>query len=101
MGRPRKEELSFKEQQMELPGVEEELTIEVIPEVKPEPVVYIGVTIGVFTNPKTQHQQIIEIPFTGDLQVGPANLISEPDGKGMAIERFKIEAQSRILDKLL
>lgn len=102
MGRPRKEDLSFKEQQLELPGVEEvdgnQLVAELQP-ANPTPI-YVGVAISIWTNPKTQSQQVIEIPFTGDLQAGVPKTISEADGKGMATERFKIEAQNRILDKL-
>lgn len=95
MGRPRKDsnerELDFKEQQAEFTE-----SPEVIVGQSALPV-YNRVALSIAPHPETGRKHVVEIPFNDEGQVGKPVYLYEGDGMDMARERFKIDAQMKIL----
>lgn len=93
MGRPRKDDLNFKEQQLEVQEADE-VNGNVIVEVKQEVVepVFERILIGWTFNPETGLRRLVECPISDDLKLGTPKVISEEDGRDIISERFRIKA---------
>jgi len=100
MGRPRKdannpEGLDFKEQQMELPGVETE--DDTVGNKAEEPVVYDGYMLGIFVRDGQYYVAQAEGTIEGKL--GNFKMITDEknEGSDLARERFELLASRMIL----
>ena len=97
MGRPRKSKedtLTFKEQQMEVAEFKEVI------QAQEAQIVYNRVALGIRTNPKTLLEEVVEIQYNDSGSISDTlKVVSEGDGFGYAIEKFKIEAQAKILER--
>lgn len=103
MGRPRKTNtdlppLSFKEQQMDFNDtIEVEDIVEEIPKAEKTNSVFNRVALSIAPHPETGKKHVVQIEFNDKGEVGKLSYLFEGDGMDMARERFKIEAQMKIL----